>query len=271
MKIHLSNFTPVLDDMVDKYGIVTAMVYGAMMRFAQISSGICWASQETIAKRAGISAKTVHRHESILEAAGLIELVKHEAGETIHYRVIDVMVVETAIVKDEGGWDTESEGVGQKVRGGRTQSPTKIQLRNKEDNNVENEEQFSTCEKSDLQPQIIYEDCNEEGIPSSPPKKKKERQPAPEIFKIAEALAEVTGMSFAINSKQLFATARELMKDPRVSAEYIRMIYSPGQVWYQKDWRGKTGVKPKLYQIRETLFTFDIKADNVITGDIKSR
>ena len=269
MKIHLSNFTPVLDDMVDKYGIVTAMVYGAMMRFAQISSGICWASQETIAKRAGISAKTVHRHESILEAAGLIELVKHEAGETIHYRVIDVMVVETAIVKDEGGWDRESEGVGQRVRGGRTESPTKIQLRNKEDN-VENEEQFSTCEKPpDLQPQIIYEDCNEDGL-TLPPQKKK-REPQPEVFKIAEALAEVTGMSFAINSKQLYATARELMKDPRVSAEYIRMIYSPGQIWYQKDWRGKTGVKPKLYQIRETLFTFDIKASNVITGDVKSR
>lgn len=255
MKIHLSNFTPVLDSMVDQYGLVTAMVYGAMMRFAQ-TSGICWASQETIAKRAGVSAKTVYRHEAILEAAGLIELVKHEAGDTLHYRVIDTMVIETAIVKD-----TESEVDRTQSPEGRTQSPTKIQIINNNKDHAENKDQFSARENPEP-PAISYEPCTEEPLPNKNGL----------AMGVAQAISEVTGMSFPANKKYLIKAARELIQDERVTPIVIRRDYMPGGAWYKQDWRGKLGQKPKVMQIRETLFTFQVaNQPKVIKGDVRQR
>lgn len=90
-------------------------------------------------------------------------------------------------------------------------------------------------------------------------------------IQIAEALAEVTGMSMDINKAVLMKFAWELSKDPRVSDVLIRSVYDANGVWYNKDWRGKLGQKPTLPQILATLFSYEDREDNVIRGSLKER
>lgn len=63
-------FTPVFDIMLEAVGLSAAVVYGVVWRFAQMDSGTCTASQEKIAKRAGISVGNVRLHLSKLVEAG---------------------------------------------------------------------------------------------------------------------------------------------------------------------------------------------------------
>jgi phage replication O-like protein O len=77
-----------------------------------------------------------------------------------------------------------------------------------------------------------------------------------DIFAIAQVLAEVCKMSFEINKGRLMKAAKDIAQDDRASATLIRMNYSPGAVWYQNDWRGKKGEKPKPEWIKETMFSF---------------
>jgi len=91
------------------------------------------------------------------------------------------------------------------------------------------------------------------------------------FYAIAEALAEVTGMSMAINEKALLKEARALQRDERVTPELIRIKYGPGGPWYSQDWRGRKGQRPGLYEIRSTLFSFEHVEPNVIKGGLKDR
>ena len=63
----IKNFTPLLDNLVKEFGIVTAAVYGRVWRYAQGENKVCQAAQETIADELGIGRQTVIRHLKILE------------------------------------------------------------------------------------------------------------------------------------------------------------------------------------------------------------
>jgi hypothetical protein len=69
------------------------------------------------------------------------------------------------------------------------------------------------------------------------------------LFSIAKALSDVTGMDITKNRGRLFKEAKDY-KDEEV--EDILQIYGPGGAWYSDDWRGKKGERPKLSDIRET-------------------
>jgi len=118
----------------------------------------------------------------------------------------------------------------------------------------------------------IYEPCDDDGLPLAEKKKKKEKAEvkSPEIFRIAEALSEVTGMPMSLHKGRLFREAKLLMGDERVSAELIRQLYSPGGAWYQQDWRGKKGQKPRISEVRETIFVIGEVRQKIIRGDIKN-
>lgn len=109
-------------------------------------------------------------------------------------------------------------------------------------------------------PELEYEDCDIDGEPVKvkPTKRHKPYQfnKNNDLYKIANALAEVSGMSLAANRERLFREAKMLTRDKRVTPEIILSDYLPGGAWYKYDWRGKRGQKPILTQVRETLFTF---------------
>lgn len=272
MKMHLSNFTPVLDNVLEKFGRDAALVHGAMLRYSQ-QSGVCWAAKAKIAKRVGMSTHTVYRCQVKLVEAGLLEIVDAEPGETVRFRVIDTMQVDLSInpevVESEIGEVQQAQGDAPQTRGDASQAWGRASQAYKDTSKRE------VRNSTSLEPEepVQYEDCDEFGEPlkTKSSKSKREKATPPEMFGVAQALAEVTGMSLAINRKQLFAEAKALMADPKVSATLILMTYQPGGIWYKEDWRGKRGGKPTLYQIRETILTFKAAEPEVIYADMKSR
>ncbi len=70
---NVDGFTPCIDDITQKYGIVTSAVFGRMWRFCQGSNGICNASQAKIAKYLNVSRQTVLTHIKILVKDGYLE------------------------------------------------------------------------------------------------------------------------------------------------------------------------------------------------------
>jgi len=62
----IDGFTPLPDLIVNKYGVITAAVWGSTWRYCQMSDGVCRASLEKIAKRIGVSRQTVITHLEIL-------------------------------------------------------------------------------------------------------------------------------------------------------------------------------------------------------------
>lgn len=68
----VEGWTPLIDEIVKRHGIVTAAVFGRVWRYCQMPDGICYASQETIATELNISRKTVNEHIEILIENGYL-------------------------------------------------------------------------------------------------------------------------------------------------------------------------------------------------------
>ncbi len=62
IEVELKGFTPLLDVLIEKFGLVTAAIYGVIWRYAQMEDKVCRASLEKIGQRVSVSAKTVERH-----------------------------------------------------------------------------------------------------------------------------------------------------------------------------------------------------------------
>lgn len=60
------NFNPCPDEITEKFGLITSAVFGAIWRFSKMKDGVCWASQQKIAERCGITDRTVRTHIKIL-------------------------------------------------------------------------------------------------------------------------------------------------------------------------------------------------------------
>ena len=69
----MSSFTPLIDTLVDELGTMPALVYGVVWRYCQMDAGVCYATLETIAQKAGVSYSTALRHVKALCAAGYLD------------------------------------------------------------------------------------------------------------------------------------------------------------------------------------------------------
>ncbi|MCC7117842.1 MAG: helix-turn-helix domain-containing protein [Anaerolineales bacterium] len=58
----LSGFTPAPDVLIQKFGHVTALVWGRVWRFCQMADGVCRAKLENMASSLGMSERTLIRH-----------------------------------------------------------------------------------------------------------------------------------------------------------------------------------------------------------------
>jgi DNA-binding Lrp family transcriptional regulator len=69
----VEGFTPVMDNVTKDTSLIAAVVFGSMWRYCQMSNGVCQATLEKIAKRAGLSRQAVIEHIKSLENMGYIE------------------------------------------------------------------------------------------------------------------------------------------------------------------------------------------------------
>lgn len=69
----IKNFTPLLDDLVRQYGVITAAVWGRVWRYAQQENKVCQAAQDKIADELSISRRTVIRHLQVLTDDGYLK------------------------------------------------------------------------------------------------------------------------------------------------------------------------------------------------------
>lgn len=71
----MSGFTPAPDVLITQYGFITALVWGKIWRYCQMSDGVCRAKLETLAEQLGMSTRTIIRHiEPMVEGGYLKDL-----------------------------------------------------------------------------------------------------------------------------------------------------------------------------------------------------
>lgn len=69
----IKNFTPLMDELVQEFGITTAAVWGRVWRYAQQENRVCQASHDKIADELGVSRRTVIRHIKDLVDSGYLK------------------------------------------------------------------------------------------------------------------------------------------------------------------------------------------------------
>jgi hypothetical protein len=83
-KTDIRYFTPLIDSVVEVYGLVTAAVLGAALRYCQMEDEVCAAAQEKIAFRLGLSRATINTHLHILVQEGFLEDLTPDARNRPH-------------------------------------------------------------------------------------------------------------------------------------------------------------------------------------------
>lgn len=119
------HYCPAPDAIIAALGPAQAVLYGRIWRYCQ-GGGTCYASAATLARECGISTKTVGRWVADLVGLGYITAESgRDSGKTSVIRTTRLWVMGGD--SDTGGRTESPRGVGQRVLGGGTESPTKIE------------------------------------------------------------------------------------------------------------------------------------------------
>jgi DNA-binding Lrp family transcriptional regulator len=131
----LRNFTPLMDILVQRFGLVTAAVYGRVWRYAQGDDRVCRAAHEKIADELNIDRRTVIRHLKTLCDVGYLEDRTPELKNKPHtYRVTDkIRIVVTVEAVTEN--DTEENSTVIKSHSTVTESHSHGDLKSLEETN----------------------------------------------------------------------------------------------------------------------------------------
>lgn len=245
----VNGFTPVIDKIVKEHGYMTALIFGRIWRFCQMKNGVCNASQDTIGKSIGVDRHTIINHAEKLIKSGYLRSTTTKGIGTTYIDTGKAGLV-IKITGDLEPGNENATGCEQDYQVPGNENATKIVFKDSsiKDSNI-------PAEKKAGIPEPTREPCDDYG---EPVKKKTNRKSSDNsnLYPIAEALADVTGMSLPANKPRIFAEAKLIAKDSRITPEIIKRDYSTGGDWYKYDWRGQKGQKPTLSQIRETMFTF---------------
>lgn len=103
----LKNWTPLIDSLVRRHGLVAAAIFGVIWRYSQMEDGVCRASQETIAERLGLKRITINRNLAKLVESGYIRDLTPDLRNRPHVYAdtgkANLETVITAIDMDEEG------------------------------------------------------------------------------------------------------------------------------------------------------------------------
>lgn len=69
----VDGWTPVIDAVVLEVGVISAIVFGKVWRYCQMSDGVCKASQDRLADELGLSRATINAHLAKLTEAGYLK------------------------------------------------------------------------------------------------------------------------------------------------------------------------------------------------------
>jgi len=178
---NVDGFTPCMDVIVDKYGIVTAAIFGVVWRFCQMKDGVCWASQEKIGSMVGMSRQTANEHLKKLVDGGFLRVIPASNGDTVQF--VDTGKA-TLSIKLTGGVGETDRGCQPSLQGGVNETDTKIVFK---DTNKKQEESILPA-KNAGKPEPIRVPCDGDGMPDDwkdKPTKKQKHQPDPRYTHIA--------------------------------------------------------------------------------------
>jgi hypothetical protein len=207
------NFTMVSDELVDKYGLVCAAVYGAIERYA-MQNGICSASQQKIADRVGLSPRTVIEHEQRLISDGLLIELPSGPGETkrlvVTKRLTLTASYEEPVQEMQRGYAGNAEGYESPAY----KDTNKIQAKREdlaEPEYVQQAKQKPLVALSKPLREVTVEDCDIDGIPDSWKEETKKKKIFVDAKKSDLASRVAAGMNIVVpraSTKSQFAQYR---------------------------------------------------------------
>lgn len=80
------NYTPLIDSLVDEFGVTTAAVFGRVWRYCQMERGYCHAEQGRIADELNLHRKTINLALQELVENGYLTATTNSKGRTVIYR-----------------------------------------------------------------------------------------------------------------------------------------------------------------------------------------
>lgn len=134
----VDGFTPVIDALLKEHGHLTALIFGKVWRYCQMSDGVCKASQQRIADELGVTRVTVNNHFSILVENGYLEDITPDLDGYPHtYK--DTGRANLSI-RLTGGVNEIDRGCKSNLQGGVNEIDTKKVLKKEEDIKPKEEE-----------------------------------------------------------------------------------------------------------------------------------
>jgi len=112
----VDGFTPVIDVVVNDVGLITAVVYGAVWRYCQMSDGVCKASLESIGERIHLSRSTVFRHVRLLCENGYLADLTPQSRTSPHIYKDTGMVKIAGLLSARYVTEKQSDGCGMSER-----------------------------------------------------------------------------------------------------------------------------------------------------------
>ena len=235
------SFYSQIPNMIDDAGLSPSAfrLYIHLKRVTGDNSGVCYQSSEYMAESCDCSKPTILTAKKELLDAGLIQVEEvrpTNGGHAYHLiTIVDIWKI-NEFLYDKKNYTILPEKIGKKfLPMGKNISQTSVKIFNRLVKlfYLKNTPIKNTPNKEDI-PQ-------EEQPADTPPKNPK--------YIIAKALSEVTGMDLDKNKGRLFKNANDFTIE---EVEQIKKDYGPGGKWYQCDWRGIKGEKPKPEMIKET-------------------
>lgn len=219
----IKNFTPLMDDLIKQYDLVTAAVWGRVWRYEQGKNKVCQASHETIAHELHLSERTVIRKLQQLAGDGYLKDHTPDLRNRPHtYSTTRKARIEITIAGVTESHTNVDEGV--------TESHSTM---------TESHSRGDTESHEETKKKQIKKDSTPSGVPT------------PHQVMIGE-LAKVTGFDLKMHGGRLGRSASKLVKAGYLS-EQIETAYCQEGWWYQNDWRGQKGEMPTPEQIIETI------------------
>jgi DnaD/phage-associated family protein len=100
----VSGFTPCPDVLVEKYSHTTALIWGKIWRFEQMSEGVCRASLLRLGKELNMDVKTIAKHIAMLENGEYVYDSTPDVRNRPHvYKTTSKLVLRISIDMGDGG------------------------------------------------------------------------------------------------------------------------------------------------------------------------
>jgi DNA-binding Lrp family transcriptional regulator len=225
-------FTPIIDSLVQKYGIVTAAVFGRVWRYCTLQSGFCTASIETIANDLRLNYGTVLRHIKVLVRDGYLEDMTPDVRNHAHKYIytgkaglqIEVNAYDDKLIEDD-----EGEEVALKAR--------PVALKARVGSRLKRDEETETIKET----QNSLFDC----INDNPPM----HQESPESELSAEGAG---GDLFERVFAELYQTAAPIDQYERMRAAGMESEYLDALLFYRQEQKREWNARTEAHVEKQT-------------------